>query len=421
VSEPPGERGPAALKGYIDCLPQKPPFLFLDELEELAAEESAAGAISFAAGHPVFENHLPGNPLVPGVILIEALAQLSGIVLIPAGGPEPVLGYLGEVKRMRFRRKVRPGERVHLRSRLLHRFAGAARFAVEARVGGELAAEGELILAGGTREHRSEAGDPRKDRVKAQFGAAAADYATSDIHARGESLRVLVEGVRPQPHWEALDVATGAGHCALAFAPRVRRVVALDLTGPMLETTARIAAERRLSNVETRAGDAEALPFPDASFDLLTCRLAFHHFPHPALAAREFARVLKPGGTLGLTDNIVLDDPEAAAAYNDFEKLRDPSHHQVLPLGALIQLLERAGLQVISSRWLVKEFEFHHWADRQRVSAGDKEKLLEMARGMPQSLLPLLAPRWEEGTLHFSLWETVIVGRKLRLPAGAAG
>jgi len=143
---------PGGLARYISCLPQKPPFLFIDELCELRSGEAAAGAVAFPAGHPVFENHLPGNPIVPGVILIEALAQLAGIILIPAERPEPITGYLGEVRRARFRRKVRPGERVDLRARLLQRFAGTARFEVEARVGSEIAAEGELVLGGGAVE-----------------------------------------------------------------------------------------------------------------------------------------------------------------------------------------------------------------------------------------------------------------------------
>lgn len=141
---------PAPLERYIDCLPQKPPFLFIDELSELEPGQSAAGVVAFPEGHPVFANHLPANPLVPGVILIEALAQLAGIVLIPPGKPVPVSGYLGEVRRMRFRRKVRPGERVALHARLIQRFAGAARFAVDAAVGDQTAAEGELVVAGGS-------------------------------------------------------------------------------------------------------------------------------------------------------------------------------------------------------------------------------------------------------------------------------
>jgi len=254
--------------------------------------------------------------------------------------------------------------------------------------------------------------DPAKDRVQAQFGASASAYATSDVHARGESLGVLVEETRPQSGWEALDVAAGAGHCALAFAPHVRRVVALDLTGPMLEAAVRLAAERGIANLETRSGDAEAIPFREGSFDLVTCRLGFHHFPQPARAAGELARVLKPGGTLGLTDNIVVAEPRARAYYNAFEKLRDPSHHEVLPLAQLIDLLEGAGLHTLVARRLTKELELHEWADRQHVSAAGKEQLIDMLRRLPPALAPLLAPRWAGGTVYFTLWEAVVLARK---------
>jgi ubiquinone/menaquinone biosynthesis C-methylase UbiE len=253
--------------------------------------------------------------------------------------------------------------------------------------------------------------DRLKERVQAQFGAAAEAYVTSDVHARGESLAVLLEEVRPDPRWEALDVATGAGHCALAFAPRVKRVVATDLTREMLDKAARLASQRGVTNLETRPADAEALPFPDGSFDLVTCRLAFHHFPRPQVAASEFARVLKPGGALGLTDNITVLDPEAAAAYNRFEKLRDPSHHEVLPLARLIERIEGAGLHVTSARRLVKGFDFEEWADRQHVSPGDKERLVEMLRRIPPALVPLLSPSFQ-GKPRFNLWEAVIVARK---------
>lgn len=256
--------------------------------------------------------------------------------------------------------------------------------------------------------------DSNKDRVQQQFGSAAGAYATSDVHARGESLSVLVEEVRPEPHWEALDVATGAGHCALAFAPLVREVTALDLTEPMLATALDLAAARGIRNVKARRADAEALPFATASFDLVTCRLAFHHFPAPDRAIAEMARVLRTGGCLGFTDNIVVQDQRAGTYYNDFERLRDPSHHEVLPMARLIELIESSGLFVTTVRRLSKEFEFESWCDRQNVSAPDRQRLLEMARQLPPGLAPLLAPRWADGTLYFTLWEAVVVAVKDR-------
>jgi ubiquinone/menaquinone biosynthesis C-methylase UbiE len=181
----------------------------------------------------------------------------------------------------------------------------------------------------------------------------------------------------------------------------------------MLAKTAELAARRGLTNVETRPADAEALPFDDASFDLVTCRLAFHHFPNPRQAIAEFARVLKPGGVLGFSDNIVVPDKQAAGYYNAYEKLRDPSHNWVYPLVRLQAMFEEASLRVEATRELSKEFEFHEWADRQHVSEANKEKLLEMMRRIPQALQPLFVPRWADGTMYFTLWEAVLVARRV--------
>lgn len=254
--------------------------------------------------------------------------------------------------------------------------------------------------------------DDIKSKVQQQFGVSADSYATSDVHAKGESLGILLELVQPQPEWQALDIATGAGHTALTFAPHVARVVATDLTEAMLQKTAELAAQQGLTNVETKYADAESLPFDDNSFDLVTCRLAFHHFPDPHQALAEFARVLKPGGRLGFTDNITVPDKQAAGYYNAYEKLRDPSHNWVYPLVRLQAMVEKTGLKVVATRELSKEFEFHQWADRQRVSEANKEKLLEMMRHIPEALRPLFAPRWADGTMYFSLWEVVIIARK---------
>jgi ubiquinone/menaquinone biosynthesis C-methylase UbiE len=258
-----------------------------------------------------------------------------------------------------------------------------------------------------------------KERVRSQFGRAAASYATSDVHARGDSLAALVALLEPRADWVMLDVGTGAGHTALTLAPHVARVIATDLTPEMLGEATRLAAERGVKNVETRPADAETLPFPDGSFDLVTCRLAFHHFTRPERAVEEFVRVLKPGGTLGFTDNVAIEDAAGATFYNDFERLRDPSHHEVLSLARLVELFERKGLRIAATRSLAKEFAFEPWADRMHVSAGDKARLIEMLRTAPPAARQLLAPRSVDGVPHFSLWEGVIVAQRLVPPSAS--
>jgi ubiquinone/menaquinone biosynthesis C-methylase UbiE len=262
-----------------------------------------------------------------------------------------------------------------------------------------------------------------KDLVQQQFGAHAAAYATSSVHAKGASLGRLVELVRPGPAWHVLDVATGAGHTAAAFAPHVARVVASDLTEEMLRESAKLAAAKGFANMETAHADAEALPFADASFDLVTCRIAAHHFPDVPTFVSEVRRVLKAGGTFALVDNISPDaestpgfsGPElrdAAVVYNAFEKARDPSHGRCLGMAEWTEVLADAGFVVLHKERLPKDMEFQPWAERLGSDAATIERLRAMLRDGSPALAAFLKPRQEDGSLWFTLDEAIIIARK---------
>jgi len=257
--------------------------------------------------------------------------------------------------------------------------------------------------------------------VEQKFGAAAADYAACAIHASGPSLSRLVALVAPQPHWQVLDVATGAGHTALALAPHVARVVASDITEEMLAQTRKVAAERGLTNVETAHADAGALPFADDSFDVVTCRLAAHHFPEPAVFIAEAVRVLKPGGAFALVDNVSPDGhthPGAAPAslretaqlYNAFETLRDPSHARCLSIGEWMEGLEAAGFTGLQFERLDQDIAFGSWVERMRCDARTVERLKQLLDD--GALRNFLRPRLNEEGLVFTLQEAIIVARK---------
>jgi len=141
-----------------------------------------------------------------------------------------------------------------------------------------------------------------KASVQQQFGNAAEKYAVSAVHAQGADLTRMVALAALNGSEIVLDAGCGAGHTALAFAPHCAQVVAYDLTETMLAQVERLASERGLNNVETRQGDVEALPFEDASFDLVVTRYSAHHWPNPAAALREFRRVVKPGGRVLVSD-----------------------------------------------------------------------------------------------------------------------
>jgi ubiquinone/menaquinone biosynthesis C-methylase UbiE len=263
-----------------------------------------------------------------------------------------------------------------------------------------------------------------KSLVRQQFGAHAAAYATSTVHAKGASLGRLVELVAPQPNWQALDVATGAGHTAAAFAPHVARVIASDLTNEMLNEAAKLATAKGLANMETAQADAEALPFEDGRFDLVTCRIAAHHFPDiPAFAAAVW-RVLKPGGMLALVDNIApdaLSTPgysgaelgDAALTYNLFEKIRDPSHGRCLGMAEWSEVLSAAGFAVVHTERLPKDMELQPWAERIGCDGATIARLRAMLVDGAPALKAFLRPRREQEKLWFTLDEAILIARKM--------
>jgi len=261
-----------------------------------------------------------------------------------------------------------------------------------------------------------------KSLVQERFGTFAAAYATSVPHAKGSSLARLVELVAPEPGWTALDIATGAGHVALALAPRVARVVASDLTPQMLAVARNLAAERAIRNIAFADGRAEALPFADGTFDLVTCRIAPHHFEDVRAFVAEAARVLRRGGVFGLVDNISPDasimegDAAALAAaadeYNAFEKRRDPSHVRCLTLAEWRGIVQAAGLAERHAEVLDKPMVFGPWTDQQDVGAAGKAELASMMIEGSPALQAFLRPRRSDGDIDFILTEAVIVAVK---------
>ncbi len=262
-----------------------------------------------------------------------------------------------------------------------------------------------------------------KKRVQEQFTAGAEAYVTSEIHSKGFSLDRLLELTQPQPEWRVLDVATGAGHTAIRFAPHVQQVTATDITQRMLELTADMAREKGLAGVKTVAADAENLPFSGRSFDLITCRLAAHHFPALADFMTESARLLRPGGLLAVVDNVVPGGrqrgkrgrltEEAGRYVNAFETLRDPSHVRCLSLYGWQEQFYQAGFRLQDQEVADKMLDFHDWTARMHVQAADEIRLEAMLRQGPPEVADFLRPEYEGGRIMFRLAVALLIGVKL--------
>jgi SAM-dependent methyltransferase len=180
--------------------------------------------------------------------------------------------------------------------------------------------------------------------IRDQFSRQAAGFAVApELHADG-IVALVVEAAKPQAVDRAIDLACGPGTVACALAQRVQHVVGLDSTVPMLEQARGLARRQKVNNVAWRAGDVYQTPYAGGSFNIVTCRFAFHHFEKPALAFAEMVRLVATGGRVVLCDGLASEEPDKAEAFNAMERRRDPSTVEFRTLPYLRGLFEAAGL-----------------------------------------------------------------------------
>ena len=248
-----------------------------------------------------------------------------------------------------------------------------------------------------------------KSLVQEQFGATARSYLTSKPHAQGKSLDRLVELTQPRPDWQVLDVATGAGHTAYAFAPHVARVWATDITEEMLNLVREQVGKRALANMRVAYAKAEALPFEDETFDLVTCRIAPHHFESIPRFVDEVHRVLKRSGTFALVDNVV---PEGSVGdyMNAFERFRDPSHLRAWTMQEWRDALAQQGFAIAHEEELDKTMEFKPWAARHDATM--QAFLRAMLARADADAKASLDPQGSGDALTFRLREGLFIARK---------
>jgi ubiquinone/menaquinone biosynthesis C-methylase UbiE len=241
----------------------------------------------------------------------------------------------------------------------------------------------------------------QNEQIIDQFTKQAARFAQSPTARSEDILERILRLARPQPKDTALDVACGPGLLVCALAKRVGRATGIDLTPAMLEQARRTQQEQGLSNVSWDQGDVSAMPYEDGSFDIVTCRFAFHHFPQPFPILREMRRVCRAGGRI-----VVADSAPAVAkaeAFNAMERMRDPSHTRALPAEELRALFVEAGLPRPLVERTRLRLSLDEFLSRSYPREGDEARIRAMFdRALADDAMDV-EPHREEGKIFFSV------------------
>jgi ubiquinone/menaquinone biosynthesis C-methylase UbiE len=224
-----------------------------------------------------------------------------------------------------------------------------------------------------------------KETVQKQFTKTADAFSKFAVRDSAEVLAEKVEFAKPQPHELVLDVACGPGAFVLAVAPRVTFATGIDLTPEMLRQARQFQAEKQILNAAFACADADHVPFPDASFDLVTCQHAFHHITKPELVLSEMIRVTKPQGRLLILDPLAPESDSKFELFNHIERLRDPSHTSSLRLTTFLRMFEEHGLGVFRQSLRRRQRSFNHWMRRAGLEPG-KKRYIETRKQLEESM-----------------------------------
>jgi len=251
--------------------------------------------------------------------------------------------------------------------------------------------------------------DEIEGTARSVFGERAAFYAASPAHADPRVLERLVARARPEPSELALDIATGAGHTALALAPHVAFVLAADLTPAMLHQVHRLADDRNVAHVRPILADAHALPVPDKAFDIVTCRRAAHHFSGIERALQEMRRVLRPDGRCVIDDRSVPEDDAVDRTMDALDRLHDPSHVRQYRISEWRRMLERAGLPIDEVEAYTQHRPLASLTDG--VSRDGVTAIHRILDGLDSATRAALDLREVDGVIHLNHWYVMITAR----------
>jgi SAM-dependent methyltransferase len=247
-----------------------------------------------------------------------------------------------------------------------------------------------------------------------RFDTIAFNYVTSEVHGVSPTIARLHEVLGDERFESVLDVACGAGHFGLSFSGRAEHLTAVD-PSPRMRDAVRALAEERQLTVDTVDARAEALPFPDGTFDVTLCRLAAHHFTDIAKAISEMNRVTRPGGPIAIIDLQGSDDPVADALNHEIELLHDPTHVRSYRESDWKKSLVGSGL---SFELHSGQMEFPNglsvarWCEISVSGAEAEAKIRSLLKGASPTTLSAIGIHTHDDEYYLSIRSILIIARK---------
>ncbi len=131
------------IKEIMNILPHRYPFLLVDKIIELSPNEKAVGIKNVTINEPFFQGHFPGNPVMPGVLIVEAMAQVAGVLAFKSGVEGTGVLFMS-IEKAKFRKPITPGDQIVFEITVLHKRGGVWRFSGLAKVDDKVATEAEF-------------------------------------------------------------------------------------------------------------------------------------------------------------------------------------------------------------------------------------------------------------------------------------
>jgi len=249
------------------------------------------------------------------------------------------------------------------------------------------------------------------DLIREQFTRTAEIYARTRQATDERGLEALVGLSGATSTDRSLDVACGPGFLTLAFARRCAEATGFDATDAFLDLARAEAEARGLRNVGFEHGDAERLPFADSSFEVVSCRAAFHHFPRPGQVLAEMIRVVTPGGRILVADLLGSEDADQAELHDRIERLCDPTHVRALPESEFARLATDAGLTTVHQVRSTLDHDLDEWMTHGAPGEAAGREIISLMESCLVDDRAGLHVRHEDGRLRFTQQVAVFVLR----------